>query len=172
MLGSLDGDGLGVRSLLLSEANHNIDETTVVCHPLLGTSCLLLLLFLFLNFGGLTLNFTSTSKTSVDLSCTLYVNTCQTIIQYSVIYQAKCKGDNINNKSKRIKFNCIPQYIPISLADLKEGNTHERGTSPANQEISHFWVLLAHRTCSQKDFFTFIRSSLGFYRNATNLIRY
>lgn len=68
--GHLNGHGLGVGSLLLAEANNHVDEATVVCHPLLGTSCLLLLLLCFLDFGGLTLHFTSTSKTSVDLSCT------------------------------------------------------------------------------------------------------
>ena len=84
--------GIGVGSTSAAKRSHNIDKATVVLHPSLGTTSLLLLLLLGINLEGrgrerereyfknsqfferppylwcLSPNFTSTSKRSMDLT--------------------------------------------------------------------------------------------------------
>ena len=59
---------VGVRSSPPAETLDNINEATVVLDTPLATASLLLLLFLLLNFRGLSLHLTGTSKGTVDLT--------------------------------------------------------------------------------------------------------
>merc|ERR1719452_235643 len=59
---------VAVRATFLSEALHNINESSVVLETSLGTSCLRLLLILFVNLWGLSLHLTSTCEGTVNLT--------------------------------------------------------------------------------------------------------
>jgi len=59
---------LGIGSSLLAEPNNYIHKTTIVEHSLLGSPGLRLLLLFLLYFRCLSLHFTGTCQTSVNLS--------------------------------------------------------------------------------------------------------
>lgn len=60
--------GVGIRSLLAAEGWNDIHESPVVLNAALSTASLLLLLFLFVNLGGLMLDFAGTSERTVHLT--------------------------------------------------------------------------------------------------------
>lgn len=65
--GDLSGVGVG-SAFAAGSLNGLVHESFVVLLTTVGTSALLLLLFLLLNFGGLGTNFTGTSEGTVNLT--------------------------------------------------------------------------------------------------------
>lgn len=59
---------VGVRSATASEGLHHVGEVAVVLDATLGTAGLLLLLFLLLDLGGLSLDLTGTGEGTVHLT--------------------------------------------------------------------------------------------------------